>query len=118
MAQIRKSSPGRNLKSEEQGESSAEPLVEILHIDGELPGDLALARPVRVELWIENNEFVADVADLNLHAFGTTRDEALASVRAQIVEQYQRLRALSDRLSPLMRREAAQLEEIVLPRHA
>ncbi len=118
MAQIRKASPGRDPKSEEQGESSAEPLVEILHIDGDLPGNLALARPVRVELWFENNEFVADVTDLNVHAFGVTRDEALTSVRHQIVEQYQRLKSLGGRLSPVMKQEAAQLEETVLPRHA
>ncbi|MBA2597700.1 MAG: hypothetical protein H0V00_13840 [Chloroflexia bacterium] len=103
---------------EERSASSAQPLVEILHIEGDLPGDLALARPVRVEIWIENDEFVADVADLNLHAFGVTRDEALTSVRVQIVENYQRFKSLGGRLSPLMSQEAAQFEEIVLPRHA
>ena len=95
-----------------------EPLVDILHIEGKLSDELALSRPVRVEVWPENREFVADAAEFNVHAFGAARDEAIANLRAELVEHWQRFLTLRDRLSPSMQREAKLLEAAIQPRHA
>ena len=67
-------------------EPEDEPLVEVVHIEGRLSGGLALARPVRVEVWPESGAFVADAAEFNLHAFGATRDEAIANLRGALVD--------------------------------
>ncbi|MGH2616096.1 MAG: hypothetical protein ACRDJC_12710 [Thermomicrobiales bacterium] len=118
MANSRKPAIDRDPLPEQAETPAGEPLVEILHIDGNLPGDFRLSRPLRIEVWIENDEFVADAADLDLHAFGATRQEALENVRSLIVEQRQRIDALRGHLSPLMQMQAVRLAAIVLPRHA
>jgi hypothetical protein len=100
------------------GEEPEEPQVEVLDIEGELSGELCLSRPVRIEVWQEGGDFIADAAEFNVHAFGTTRDEAVANLRDEIVEQRQRLLTLRDRLSPSMRRDAQLLEAAILLRHA
>src|SRR3712207_3546245 len=119
MANIRKATVDHSHQPDEQPETAADtPVVEVLQIEGDLPGNFVLSAPVRVEVWVENGEHVVDVADLNLHAFGTRRDEAIANVRVMLVEQHQRVEALRGRLSPSMRRDAERLTAIVLPRHA
>jgi hypothetical protein len=101
-----------------QEDPEDEPPAEIVHIEGKLSDDLVLTRPVRVEVWPESGEFVADVAELNLHAFGATPDEAIANLREALVAQRQRFLTLRDRLSPSMRRDAELLEAAIQPRHA
>ena len=115
MANARKSTamPSSELAGQRDA-GAAEPLAEVLEIDGQLSDRFQLARAVRVELWIEHDEFVADAVDLNLHAFGATRAEALSSLRLHIVEQRERLISRRDRLSPRMALQADQLEALVL----
>jgi predicted RNase H-like HicB family nuclease len=98
--------------------AAGEPLVEMLSIEGGLSDDFVLRSPVQIEVWQEGGEYVADVPDLELHAFGATREEALSNVRAAIIEQHQRFQQLQGRLSPLMQQDAARLAAIVLPRRA
>ena len=118
MASSRMRQAGQRLEPEEPAENANEASVEVLHIEGRLSDDLALSRPIGIEIWIEEGEYVADVAEFNLHAFGATREEAVVNLRRQIAERYRRLRALGDQLSPLMKQEAARLQAIVLPTSA
>lgn len=94
---------------------SPEPCAEVVELSGSLPGGFELGAPVRAEVWLENDEYVADVAELNLHAFGATRAEALDNLRGRIVDERSRLLSLRHRLSPLMEHAAARLEALVLP---
>lgn len=118
MAAFRKTQAKIDAEPEDQPETSDELLVEVVHIEGNLSDDLALIRPIGVEIWVEDGEYVADVADLDLHAFGATREEAIANARQQIAVHYQRLCALGDHLSPLMMQEAARIRAVVLPNRA
>lgn len=97
---------------------NVEPFAEIVELAGSLPGGFMLHHPLRAEIWLEQSEYVADVPELNVHAFGATRAEALDNLRATIVEQRSRLLACRPRLSRLMEEEAARFEAIVLPRGA
>jgi hypothetical protein len=106
---------GQSIGPEEPAENAVKASVEVLHIDGRLSDDLALSRPIGIEIWTEDGEYVADVAEFNRHAFGATREEAIVNIRGQIAERYRRLRALGDQLSPLMKQEAARLQAIILP---
>lgn len=101
--------------SDQRELEGTESLAEVVELVGGLPGGYTLSHPIQAEVWIENGEYVADVAELNLHAFGTTRAEALTNVCSRIVEQRTRLLTLRRRLSPLMEHEAARLEALVLP---
>jgi hypothetical protein len=118
MSNVRKPVVDHDSLPEQEESFAGEPYVEVLHLDGDLPEGFKLSGPIRIEVWIENDEYVADAVDLDLHAFGTTRDEALEHVRSLIVEQHQRLGTLRGHLSPLMQKQAARLAAIVLPRHA
>jgi predicted RNase H-like HicB family nuclease len=91
---------------------------DIFRIEGQLPGGYRLARPVSGEVWVEHGEYVADITELNLHAYGSTRDEALRNVRAAIVEQLLRLGQSDGRLSPIMKAEADRLRSVVAESHA
>jgi hypothetical protein len=101
--------------SEEDSRFDDEPLIEVDQLTGDLSREFRLARPIRVEVWIEQGEFVADAPELNLHAFGADRTEALANLSLRVVEQRHGFQALRGRLSAQMKRDAAQLEAIVLP---
>lgn len=91
---------------------------DIFRIEGSLPGGYRLARPVSGEVWVEHGEYVADIAELNLHAYGSTRGEALRNVRAAIVEQFLRLGQANGRLSHIMKVEADRLRAVVAESHA
>lgn len=99
-------------------EPEEQPIVEILHIEGQLSDELDLSRPVRVEVWLEGGEFVADATEFNVHAFGATRDEAVANLRDVLVDQRRRFLSLRNHLSPSMQREAKLLEAAIKSRHA
>ena len=96
----------------------SEPLAEVVQLSGTLPGGFQLEHPLRAEIWIEHDEYVVGVPELNVHAFGASRAEALDNVRSAIVEQRERLLASRPRLSPLMEEEASRLEALVLPHGA
>ena len=88
--------------------------VTAMVLDGGLPGGFSLRAPVDVAVWREGAEFVADVPDLNLHAFGADADTALANLRARIVDQFARLDELGDRLAPRMKRERDRLRDLLV----
>lgn len=77
-----------------------------------------MSRPVSGEVWAEHEEYVADIDDLNLHAYGSTRDEALRNIRTAIVEQFLRFQQNYGQLSPVMKDEADKLFAVVAERHA
>lgn len=83
-------------------------------IDGALPGGFALRDPVGVEVWQEGEEYVAAVPDLLIHAFGDSVDDALASLRHEIVAHRERLEDLGDRLAPRMAAQLNQLRRLVI----
>lgn len=97
---------------------AAEVVDEVIQIAGPLSDDYELGRPVEVRISPANDEYVADIEELNLHAFGVSREEALRNVRARIVSRHLRLQQLSDRLSPAMEELARLFRTVVLPRHA
>ena len=86
---------------------------ERIDLRGRLDAELALRSPVAVRLWREADEYVADAPDLNLYAFGTTKDEAIAHLRVQIAEQHRRLEELGNRLAPPARVVADRLRAVV-----
>lgn len=104
--------------ADQPANENVEPLAEVVELAGSLPGGFMLHHPLRAEIWLEQGEYVADVPELNVHAFGATRAEALDNLRAAIVEQRSRLVASRPRLSRMMEEEAARFEAIVLPRGA
>jgi hypothetical protein len=85
----------------------AEPLAEVVQLADKLAEGYTLHHPLRAEIWMEHGEYVAVVPELNVHAFGATRAEALDNVRLAIVEQRVRLLASRPRLSRSMEEEAA-----------
>ena len=93
--------------------TAAEPCV----LEGSLPGGYALRAPVRVVLWQEGAEVVADAPDLHLHAFGNDAEAALTILGGRIVDQFTRLDEMGERLAPRMMRERDLLRRhLVLPR--
>jgi len=48
-----------------------------------------LVRPIAVELFQEQGEFVADAPELSVYAFGRTQLEALSALRERIRSEYQ-----------------------------
>jgi hypothetical protein len=109
---------GRDRASEAPANDELEPLAEVVQLAGSLPGGFVLQHPLRAEVWIEQGEYVADAPELNVHAFGATRAEALDNLRAAIVEQRSRLLSNRPHLSQFMEGEAVRLEALVLPRSA
>jgi len=104
-------------RSREIGTAVA-PREEAVEIAGPLPHGFALSRPLVALVSVVNDEYVADIAELNLYAFGASREQALRNVQARIVERYRRLDELSDRLSPPAEELARTFRSLVLPRRA
>ncbi len=84
-----------------------------LVFEGPLPDGYELRAPVAVEVWREGGEVVADAPDLDLHAFGTDVDAALAALGVRIVDHLTRLEELGDGLAPRMLRERDRLRALV-----
>jgi hypothetical protein len=84
-------------------------------IQGQLSPRLWLTRPIPVRVFIEGGEFVADQETLGIHAFGETVAEAILDLRDEIVEHYERLLALGERVSPRLRREHELLSSVLIP---
>jgi hypothetical protein len=83
-------------------------------LEGALPGGYALRAPVRVTVWDEGADVVADAPDLDLHAFGDDADTAVANLGSRIVAHFERLEALENRLAPRMRRERDHLRDLLI----
>ena len=75
---------------------------EWLTLQGELTNGFALRYPLDVHVWIAGAEWAADAPRLNLHSYGDNRDEAIANLKAEIVDQLRLLREQDEQLSPAM----------------
>lgn len=87
---------------------------EWLFVEGELTAGYYLSRPLRIHLWIEGDEFVADAPMLNTHAFGSSRSVAMDNLGEAIVEHYRHLEQMRDHLAPRMERELKLLQHYVM----
>jgi hypothetical protein len=81
---------------------------------GALPGGYALRSPIPVTVWDEGADVVADAPELDLHAFGGDADAAVANLGVRIVEHFERLEELGDRMAPRMRRERERLRDLLI----
>jgi hypothetical protein len=79
-----------------------------------LPRGYALKTPVSVAVWREGREYVADAADLNLHAFGPDEEAALTNLRERIVRHFERLEELGDRLASRLVTERNRLRDLLV----
>ncbi|HEY3082999.1 MAG TPA: hypothetical protein VGM69_24175 [Chloroflexota bacterium] len=76
--------------------------AEVWYIQGQISENLALAQPLRVALYWGAGEVIAEQEDLNLHASGADRMDALLAVAHRIARDYGRVVQRNPRLSPSM----------------
>jgi hypothetical protein len=84
-------------------------------IQGALSPRHWLRQGIPVRVFIEGPEFVAEQKNLGIHAFGKTVAEAIFELRDEIVDQYDRLTELGDRVSARLKRQREFLDEILIP---
>jgi len=83
-------------------------------IQGQLSARYWLKKPVLVLVFIEGAEFVAEQEDLGIHAFGDTVAEAITGLRDEILEHYERMTELGDRISARLKREREVLDSVLV----
>lgn len=83
------------------------------YIQGELPNGYYLGGAVPVRVWIEGSEFVAEQAELRLHAFGQDQVDAMPKLGEQLVRQLERLNAAGDKISPRLARDREWLRQLI-----
>lgn len=91
---------------------------EVYRIKGELPGGHWLYYAVPVYVRIEGAEYVAVQPHLALHAFGESPVDAILNLRDELVEHYERLEAMGDRLVPPLVRQREKLRKLLTGRDA
>ncbi len=84
-------------------------------LQGELPSGYALQSPVRVVIWREGDEYVADPVDVDLHAFGSDAEAALNNLAERLVDQWRRLSELGEKLAPRTQAERERLSAVLVP---
>jgi hypothetical protein len=77
---------------------------------------LYYALPVQVR--VTDAEFAAVQPHLALHAFGENPIEAIMNLREELVERYELLEGMGDRLSAPMARQRERLRKLLTPRDA
>lgn len=80
---------------------------------GSLPAEYVLARPIKVEVWPEAGEWVAASVDVAVHAFGPTREAAIMSLGESLVEHFERLVVVGEKLSPALWEEREVLRQLL-----
>lgn len=88
--------------------------AETLVVRGELAKEVRLRHPIKVRVWIEATEFVAEAAGLGAHAFGATVAEALDNLAEAIVEQRAYLREHESELSGRLSRQLDRLDRALV----
>ena len=101
--------PGR---AANHGSAEEELVEETFVLDGRLSNGCALRHPLLVQVWQEGDEFVADSADFNLHAFGGDPEEALQNLRQHLVNHLAFLEEQEDKLVPRLARDRERLREL------
>jgi hypothetical protein len=86
---------------------------ELYRIKGELPGGYWLDRSLPVQVHVEGSEYVALQPQLALHAFGVTPVDAIMNLREELVEHYQHLNLMGDRLGPQLLRQRELLRRLL-----
>lgn len=82
-------------------------------IEGELERGYVLLRPLPVHVWKEADEFVAEQEDFRVHAFGATRPQAIANLKAALVDHLTELIEMGERLSPQLKRDRDRLMTLI-----
>jgi hypothetical protein len=102
---------GPDIPSSSPGETTPD-YEELYRITGEMPGGhwLYYALPVRIR--IEGSEFVAIQPQLSLMAFGNSPGDAILNLRTDLVEHYERLVELGNRLGPQLVRQRDLLRKL------
>lgn len=89
------------------------PSEEWFAIEGRLPRGYLITAPVRLHLWREGDEFVVEAPELEVHAFGATREEAIDNLRGRLVDRRNALAEASGRLGPGMKEIAERFSVLV-----
>ena len=89
---------------------------EIFHISGEMPDGFWLHPALRVVVQREGSELVAEQPESHVHAFGESVTEAILSLRQSLVEHYQFLLGMGDKLAPRLARERDTLGTVLTHR--
>ncbi len=108
---------GADVKGLLPGEASPS-YREVYRISGEMPRGHWLYYGLPVYVLLEGEEFVAQQPHLALLAFGESPIDAIYGLREVLVEQYERLVEMGDRLSPQLKRQRAFLRKLFTGRDA
>ena len=84
-----------------------------LEINGSLPGEKQLTRPLKVRLAYDDGEVVASEPRFHIHAVGATRLEALKEFRRILSEELDDLTADEDELGPRLKAELQYLRDLI-----
>jgi hypothetical protein len=87
-------------------------------LTGQLVPGYRLREPVEIHVWREGEEYVAAAENLEIHAFGSDRDQAISNLRVRIVEQTLRLRKMREQLSASMVELSVRLDSLVMSQDA
>ncbi len=92
--------------------------LEVFSISGRLERGYWLREPIRVQVRLEGAEFLADVPELGLHAFGESPVQAILDLRAELVEQLTLLEEMGAKVAPRLARQREKLRSWVIPADA
>lgn len=85
-----------------------------LSLDGELPGNRKLARPIWVVVVQDDGEFIVSEPGYHVHGYGATLPEALADLRCALADAYDILLEDEARLVPQLREQLAFLRSVIV----
>lgn len=91
---------------------------EVFRITGALPSGYWLHYAIPVYVRLEGSEFVATQPQLAIMAFGDSPGDAILNLRADLVEHYERLLELGDRLGPQLARQRDFMRKLFTGRDA
>jgi hypothetical protein len=89
-----------------------------IEITGELSGGFLLRQPLKVAVWQEGEEYVADAIEFGVHSFGPDASAAVEALREDLITHWQRLIQLGSGLSPRLSAERDRLSDLLAAAHA
>jgi hypothetical protein len=98
----------------DESESAGAPYSEAWKLKGSIAPGLVLRTPLRVRLTWEVEHVVADCEEVNLHAFGADRMDAIVALGERLREHLHYLQEHEARLAPGMRRQLELLRSALL----
>ena len=102
------------LVSSGTGLAEAGAYQESYYIHGDLGDGYYLREALSVLVWMESGEFVATQPHLRLHAFGDDTFEAIINLSQVIVDHFNRLEELGDRVSPRLGYDRSVLRRLIV----